>query len=97
MYEIVHRDKQLKKEGKNYSLGKILIDWYNEHQDKETGLWDKGVNYDATNALLKIVGTYDTFGTLFPNADLAKKDYRQKGFYLSILEIGSKAQDIALC
>jgi hypothetical protein len=71
VYEIVHRDKQLKKEGKNYSLGKILIDWYNEHQDKETGLWDKGVNYDATNALLKIVGTYDTFGTLFPNADLA--------------------------
>ena len=27
-------------------------------------------------------------------SDTSKKDYRQKGFYLSILEIGSKAQDL---
>ena len=53
------------------TFGKILTDWYTEHQDKETGLWDKGVNYDATNALLKICGTYGEFGVMFPNADLA--------------------------
>ena len=69
--EIKNRDKVLRDEGATYSLGTMLIDWYNEHQDKETGLWDKGVNYDATNALLKIVGTYDEFGCIFPNADLA--------------------------
>ncbi len=69
--EIKNRDKTLKAEGADYSLGDILIDWYTEHQDKETGLWDKGVNYDATNALLKIVGTFDSFGYIFPNADLA--------------------------
>lgn len=69
--EIKTRDKALAEMGETYSLGKILIEWYNEHQDKETGLWDKGVNYDATNALLKIVGTYDEFGSIFPNADLA--------------------------
>lgn len=69
--EIKTRDKALKEKGADYSLGDILIDWYNEHQDKETGLWDKGVNYDATNALLKIVGTYDSFGYIFPNAEKA--------------------------
>ncbi|MBQ7356820.1 MAG: hypothetical protein IJW66_05400 [Clostridia bacterium] len=53
------------------TFGKILTDWYTDHQDKETGLWDKGVNYDATNALLKIEGTYTQFGVMFPNADLA--------------------------
>ncbi len=76
--EIKKRDETLKKEGLNfdsngneYSLGDILIEWYTEHQDKETGLWDKGVNYDATNALLKIVGTFDEFGYIFPNAEKA--------------------------
>lgn len=69
--EIKNRDKTLAAEGAEYSLGDILIAWYTEHQDKETGLWDKGINYDATNALLKIVGTFDSFGYIFPNADLA--------------------------
>jgi len=76
--EIKKRDETLKKDGLNYdsdgneySLGDILVEWYTEHQDKETGLWDKGVNYDATNALLKIVGTFDEFGYIFPNAEKA--------------------------
>ena len=66
--EIQNRDKEL---SADYSLCDILIDWFNDHQNKETGLWDNGVNYDATNALLKIIPTYNTFGKFFPNADLA--------------------------
>ncbi|MBP3582936.1 MAG: hypothetical protein J6K44_02740, partial [Clostridia bacterium] len=69
--QIKKRDADLKAAGANYSLGMILYEWYNEHQNKETGLWDEGVNYDATNALLKICGTYTELGKLFPNADLA--------------------------
>ena len=66
--EIQNRDKEL---SADYSLCDILINWFNDHQNKSTGLWDNGVNYDATNALLKIIPTYNTFGKVFPNADLA--------------------------
>ncbi len=69
--QIMKRDEQLKAEGAGYSLGDILIEWYTKHQNKETGLWDKGLTYENTNALLKIGGTYTSFGYVFPNADKA--------------------------
>ncbi len=69
--QIQERDRQLAAEGKSYKLGDILIEWYTEHQNKETGLWDEGLEYENTNALLKIGGTYTSFGYVFPNADKA--------------------------
>ncbi len=69
--QIKKRDADLKSAGAKYSLEEILYEWYTEHQNKKTGLWDEGINYDATNALLKICGTYTELGKVFPNADLA--------------------------
>ncbi len=69
--QIKERDKQLKEAGADYSLGDILVEWYTEHQNTETGLWDKGLSYDNTNALLKISGTYTDFGYMFPNVEKA--------------------------
>ncbi len=69
--QIIERDKQLAAAGADYKLGDILIEWYTKHQNKETGLWDKGLTYENTNALLKIGGTYTKFGYVFPNADKA--------------------------
>ena len=73
---IIERDKTLgNPESSNlnekYPLGTMLCEWYTNHQNKETGLWDEGVNYDATNALLKICGTFGSFERLFPNVNLA--------------------------
>ncbi len=69
--QIQTRDKQLDPSGQTQPLGDVLIAWYTENQNPTTGLWDAGLTYDNTNAILKIGGTYTDFGYLFPNADLA--------------------------
>ncbi len=69
--QIKARDAELAAEGADYRLGDILIEWFNGHQNTETGLWNDGLSYECTNALLKIGGLYTTFGHMFPNADKA--------------------------
>ncbi len=69
--QILVRDQQLAAEGANYRLADILINFYSSHQNTETGLWDEGISYDNSDAILKIGGTYTTFGYVFPNADKA--------------------------
>lgn len=56
--QIVARDKQLIKEGKNYLLSKILIDWFNENCYESTGHWNAVADYEGTNGFLKITGAY---------------------------------------
>ncbi len=69
--QIITRDEQLAAEGADYRLGDILIEWYSSYQNTETGLWDDGISYANSDAILKIGGTYTTFGYIFPNADKA--------------------------
>ncbi len=69
--QIVSRDAKLAAAGATYSLCDILLEWLGEHQNKKTGLWDEGVGYDNTNALLKIVVIYHDLEADFPNPDLA--------------------------
>ncbi len=72
--EILERDRQLKKEGKDYQLMDILIAWLNENQDPATGCWQKSYTSDpyyATNGLLKISGIYNSAEVAMPNAKAA--------------------------
>lgn len=70
---IIQRDKELKAAGADYSLMDMLINWLNEHQIAETGLWHHTVNYYAINGLMKISGVYGGAGILMPNAAVAVK------------------------
>jgi len=62
MAQIIARDKQLKDEGATYSLVDITIEFFNAHQDPETGLWGMdgkaAADYLGVNGLLKISGIY---------------------------------------
>ena len=69
--QILDRDKELLASGAGYSLAEIAITWLNEHQNKETGLWDPGVTYDNTNAYYKAINFYNSMGYAIPNAELA--------------------------
>ncbi|MBP3583678.1 MAG: hypothetical protein J6K44_06505, partial [Clostridia bacterium] len=66
--QFISRDKQLKDEGKTYSLIDITIDWFNEHQVAETGHYQTYTNYHAVNGLFKAVAFYKDVGREFPNA-----------------------------
>ncbi|MBQ8584051.1 MAG: polysaccharide deacetylase family protein [Clostridia bacterium] len=66
--QFIARDKQLKDEGKTYSLIDITIDWFNEHQVAETGHYQTYTNYHAVNGLFKAVSFYKDVGREFPNA-----------------------------
>ncbi len=66
--QFIARDKQLKAEGKTYSLIDITIDWFNEHQVAETGHYQTYTNYHAVNGLFKAVAFYKEVGKEFPNA-----------------------------
>lgn len=68
---IKSRDEELKKEGADYSLVEILINWLNERQNPTTGAWGNDSSYDSVNALLKIVNIYHNVSTLMPNAEAA--------------------------
>ena len=73
MAQIIYRDKVLKEEGADYSLVDTLIDWLNENQNPENGLWNEKANYYGVNGLMKISGCYGKVGKLLPNADKAVK------------------------
>lgn len=71
--QIVYRDKELKSQGADYSLQKIVIDWLNENQNPENGLWHETANYYGVNGLMKTSGVYGKIGVLMPYADKAVK------------------------
>ena len=71
--QIVARDKVLAARGVDYSLVDILYEFLNEHQNKETGLWevDGSTDYAANDGLMKIGSTYLKIGRPIPNPDKA--------------------------
>ncbi len=78
MSQIIARDKDLKDKGADYSLCEILINYLNDNQNPQNGVWyykypgDVGYNpFSATDGLLKTIGCYTQLGVEFPNALLA--------------------------
>lgn len=71
--QIIYRDKELEAAGADYSLRKIIIDWLNENQNPENGLWHDTANYYGVNGLMKTSGVYGKIGVLMPYADKAVK------------------------
>lgn len=65
---ILERDEALNNGG---AMRNMVINWLNEHQNKDTGLWDPGVGYDNTNAYYKAINFYNTMAAPMPNADKA--------------------------
>ena len=55
---------QIKAAGPEYV--KTLVDYLNENQYPENGLWQPEVNYDSVNGLMKFGITYPTFGATLP-------------------------------
>ena len=55
---------QIKAAGPEYV--KTLVDYLNENQYPENGLWQPEVNYDAVNGLMKFGITYPTFDAALP-------------------------------
>ena len=45
-----------------------LLFWLAEHQREDNGLWEKEINYQSVNGLMKISGCYPTLGAVLPNA-----------------------------
>lgn len=66
--QILDRDTELKTGG---AFAQMAIDWLNENQNKETGLWDPGLGYANTNAYYKAINFYNTLQAPMPNADKA--------------------------
>ena len=73
MGQIIFRDKVLKEEGAGYSLVQILIDYLNERQNPENGMWHEITDYFAVNGLMKTSGVYGKAGVMMPMADVAVK------------------------
>ena len=73
MAQIIYRDKVLAEEGADYSLVQILIDYLNERQNPENGMWHAETNYFAVNGLMKTSGVYGKAGVMMPMADVAVK------------------------
>ena len=71
--QIIYRDKELESQGADYSLCKIIIDWLNENQNSENGLWHDTADYYGVNGLMKTSGVYGKIGVLMPHADKAVK------------------------
>jgi len=71
--QFVARDRQLEREGADYRICDILIEWLNEHQYPETGHWNAVADYEGTNGLLKISSVYNAVGAPFPNAEAAMR------------------------
>ena len=73
--EYIERDKQLAAEGADWRCGDVLIKYLNDNQNPENGVWywkdfssSEYSYYDAVNGLLKIGGTYTSFGVSMPHA-----------------------------
>ena len=45
---------------------KITIDWLNENQRADNGLWEPQINYASVNGLMKLGTTYPGFGATLP-------------------------------
>ncbi len=68
--QIKARDKELAAAGAGYSLTDILMKWFAENQNPDTGTWHWGSEddpYYANNGVLKIITTYQNLGREFPN------------------------------
>ena len=52
-------------------LGKVLIEFLNENQFEENGLWHAKSDYYGINGLMKISGIYSSNKVAMPNADKA--------------------------
>ena len=50
-------------------LMKITIDWLDENQNPDTGLWHTEIGYYATNSLHKIFSVYNSAGRAIPNVE----------------------------
>ena len=67
---ILARDKELAAMNADYRLTDILMDWFAENQNPNTGTWHWGSTddpYYANNGVLKIITTYQSLGREFPN------------------------------
>ena len=69
--QIIYRDKELEAQGADYSLRDIIINWLNENQNPENGLWHPVADYYGVNGLMKTSGVYGKIGVLMPNIDKA--------------------------
>lgn len=69
--QIRKRDRDLKEIGEKADLSETLINWLNENQNPENGLWEPTSDYMAVNGLLKISGVYSGCGVEMPHADIA--------------------------
>ncbi len=49
----------------------FLIDYLDELQNPELGLWADEITYDSVNGLMKLISTYSYHSRLIPNADKA--------------------------
>ena len=75
--QILTRDEQLKAAGADYSLMDILINWFNDNQNPDTGTWDWGTAssvYFANDGFMKISCVYVAAGAPIPHYDLAFKN-----------------------
>ena len=75
---IAARDRELEAEGADFRLCDILAEWFEKHQDPETGIFCKPehLGVRAINGVLKIAGAYDRMGKPFPNAVAAFRSAR---------------------
>ena len=76
--QITARDAELRKEGKDYQLIDILIEFLNENRNTETGTWDhtpktdpKYSVYEGVNGLMKISAAYNVAKVPIPYASEA--------------------------
>ena len=69
--QIRKRDRDLKEMGLEANLSETLINWLNENQNPNNGLWEPTSDYMGVNGLLKISGVYSGCGAEIPHADIA--------------------------
>ncbi len=69
--QIRKRDRDLAEMGKEGGLTETLINWLNENQNPDNGLWEPVADYMGVNGLLKISGVYSGCGAELPHADIA--------------------------
>jgi hypothetical protein len=69
MGQIIMADAALRAEGNvDYSLVDIVVEWFNDRQDPETGLWLHTSSADAIDGVLKIANVYAAAQREFPHA-----------------------------
>jgi hypothetical protein len=56
---------------KSQGLMEVCLEYLDQRQHKETGIWHSEKNYYGINGLMKITGVYSDFGRAVPNAKTA--------------------------